>query len=48
MGLIGGAIFAIIGIIIGWWNGDIGALIYSVILSLSLLYCIKYNGSEWV
>ena len=47
MGLIGGAVLAFIGIFKGWWNGDIGSLVYVLIFSVSLLYCSVYNGEYW-
>jgi hypothetical protein len=47
MGLIGGAILAVIGIIYGWWNADTGPLVYVFIFIVCLLYCEVYNGSEW-
>jgi len=47
MGLIGGAILAVIGIIYGWWNAYTGSLVYALIFIVCLLYCEAYNGSEW-
>ena len=47
MGIIGGFILAIIGMIYNWWNGDVGVMIYVFSFIISIIYCYKYNGSEW-
>ena len=47
MAIIGGFFVALIGMIMGWWNNDVGVLIYVLFFGFGLLYCNKYNGREW-
>lgn len=47
MGLIGGAILAVIGLILGWWDNEVGSLVYGIIFLLAWLYCLECNGEDW-
>lgn len=47
MALLGAPVLAFVGIILGWWDGNTGAVIYAVIFFAGWGYCLEYNDREF-